>query len=89
MRAPTIPEAHLVAVILSTVLAWSWYGFAIGRYPAAAAAAPFVFVPFGVWLWWAWLGLRLQRRVAAMYADRLKQAGAARTATTPREEQTK
>jgi hypothetical protein len=62
VRTPTIPEAHLGAVIIAASLAWSWYGFAAWQYPVAAVAAPLVFIPFGVWLRWAWRAVRRERR---------------------------
>lgn len=81
MRAPTVPEAHLGAVILASALAWSWYGFAAWQHPLAAVAGPLLFVPFGVWLRWAWQSLQLQRRVVGAYTERLRQAGAIATKT--------
>lgn len=62
MRGPTIPEAHLGAVILATVLAWSWIGYLAWHHPGfAPLVTPFVLIPFGVWLHWAWRSMQHQR----------------------------
>lgn len=74
MRAPTIPEAHLAAVILATVLAWSWVGYLAWHYPTAGTLlTPVVFIPFGIWLRFAWLTMQLQHRVAKAYAEQMQQ----------------
>lgn len=75
MRAPTIPEAHLAAVILSTVLAWSWVGYFAWHHPGyGPLLTPLVFIPFGIWLRFAWLTMKLQHRVAKAYAEQMQQA---------------
>jgi hypothetical protein len=63
VRTPTIPEAHLGAVILATALAWSWIGYFAWGWPGVASlVTPLVFIPFGVWLRWAWRAVRRERR---------------------------
>lgn len=70
MRAPTIPEAHLGAVILATVLTWSWIGYFAWHNPGVGPlVTPLVFIPFGVWLRWAWRSVQSQRRSGGYLAD--------------------
>lgn len=71
MRAPTIPEAHLGAVILAAVLTWSWIGYFAWHYPGGVGplVTPFVFIPFGMWLRWAWRSVQSQRRSGRYLAD--------------------
>lgn len=73
MRAPTIPEAHLAAVIALTVALVALFGVLV---VLVHPAFQFVMVPAGLalgfWLRWAWVMLRLQRRVAKAYAEQLQ-----------------
>lgn len=83
MRAPTIPEAHLAAVITLTIALVALVGtLVVFVHPAFQ----YVIVPAGLalgfWLRWAWVMLRLQRRVAKAYAEQLQaRAGIAGAAT--------
>ena len=77
-----MPEKHLAAVALATVLAWSWYAFAAWQSPAWALAAPAVFGPFGFWLRDAYYTVRQQHRLAAAWNQRIAAQAAQREENT-------
>lgn len=68
MRAPTVPEAHLAAVVLLAVAA------SLALYLAPAEADPWLWpvallcgITIAAWLRRAWRMMRLQRRLKATW----------------------